>query len=371
MNRVMIAAAALAALAGAASAADIELSLIRQISLTGVVDPASTNRIGTNVSGVAWNGSKLYVAGFNQSGAALTTGIVEINDPLGTPSFGSRFGALTTNNLRGYSGLAISGGRLAAGWDNGAAAAGGYTTWDTASNGAVATKNLRGFTGPAFDPGFLGSAPSAGNVAYSNTGSGRRGIFDTNSGADIYALGAGMIWNSNPAGASPAPGTNNRDLVFDAATGDIYGRTANAIVRGIRSGDNSISNAGGTAIYVNYGVGGQATAANTNQQNLAFIDLGGLGSFLLFNDRPTSQSAAFTSAVKAITPTGAASTINFNGFNITSSTSAFDFSYDAASRTLAVSDFSNSNVYLFSVVPAPASLGVLGLAGVMAGRRRR
>ena len=92
---------------------------------------------------------------------------------------------------------------------------------------------------------------------------------------------------------------------------------------------------------------------------------------LVFNDRPTSQSASFTSAIKAIDTNGVAQSINFNGFNITSSTSAFDFSYDAVSRTLAVSDFSNSNVYIFSVVPAPSALALMGLGGLVAGRRRR
>lgn len=371
MNRMMIAAAALAAMAGAASAADLELNLLRQINVSGAVASTNPERIGSNVSAVAWNGSKLYIGGFNQSGGAISTGIAEISDPLGAATIGPRFGGLSTPNLRGFSGLAIQGNRLAAGCDTGAAVAGGYATFDTAANTAVASKNLRGFTGPAFDPGFAGSAPSAGNVAFSGTGSGRRGVFNTDTGADIYALGAGMIWNNNPAGATPAPGTNNRDIAFDSFTGDIYGRAANAIIKGVRSGDNSISNAGGTAIYVNYGAGGQGTASNTNQQNLSLMDLGSLGKFVIFNDRPTSQSASFTSAIKAIDTNGVAQSINFNGFNITSSTSAFDFSYDAVSRTLAVSDFSNSNVYIFSVVPAPSALALMGLGGLVAGRRRR
>ncbi|MFZ4573893.1 MAG: PEP-CTERM sorting domain-containing protein [Phycisphaerales bacterium] len=371
MNRVVFAAALTAGLAGTAFGADIELTLLRQLNVSGAVASTNPERIGSNVSAVAWNGSKLYIGGFNQSGAAISTGIAEISDPLGAATIGPRFGGLSTPNLRGFSGLAIQGNRLAAGCDTGAAVAGGYATFDTGSNASVASKNLRGFTGPAFDPGFAGSAPSAGNVAFSGTGSGRRGVFNTDTGADIYALGAGMIWNSNPAGASPAPGTNNRDLAFDPTSGDIYGRSANAIIKGVRSGDNSISNAGGTAIFVNYGAGGQGTAANTNQQNLAFMDLGSFGRFLVFNDRPTSVSAGFTSAVKVIDTNGVAQTVGFNGFNVTSSTSAFDFSFDAASRTLAVSDFSNSNVYIFSVVPAPSALALMGLGGLVAGRRRR
>jgi len=371
MSKLMMTAAVLATMSGAAMAADIEMNLIKQISLTSVVDPAATNRIGSNVSAVAWNGSKLYVAGFNQSGASLSTGIVEVSDALGTASFGSRFGSLTTPNLRGFSGMAIQGNRLIAGCDTGASIAGGYASFNTASNTVVASKTLRGFTGPAFDPGFNGTGSTAGQFAYSGTGSGRRGAFNLETGSDIFTLSTGMIWNNNPSGAFPAPGTNNRDLAFDPSTGDIYGRAANAIVKGVRSGDNSISNAGGTAIFTNYGTGGQSAAANVNQQNLAFIDLGALGKFIMFNDRPASASGSFSTFIKAIDTNGVAKTISLNGFDITSGTGAFDFSYDAASKTIAISDFSNSNVYIFSVIPAPSAAALLGLGGLVAGRRRR
>jgi hypothetical protein len=49
----------------------------------------------------------------------------------------------------------------------------------------------------------------------------------------------------------------------------------------------------------------------------------------------------------------------------------YDFSWDRASGTLAVSDFSGGFVYIFSVVPAPSSAVLLGLGGLVAARRRR
>ena len=353
----------------ASATAGLQLSLLKTINLSGAVDPASPSRLGTNINAVAWTGGQLYVGGWNGSGAALSVGFSEILTPLTTPTQGARLGTLTAPSGRGYTGMATQGGVLAASADTGAAIAGGYSAWNTATNTNRFNATLRGFTGPAFDPGFAGSAPSAGNIAYSSTGSGRRGVLNNADGSIIYSLGganAGLIWNNiaPPTG----PGSNNRDLAFDPATGDVYGRAGNAIIKAPRTGENSAG--AQSLIFVNYGSGGQVVASNTNSQNLAFMNRLG-GNVILFNDRPAgATTGSITGTVKAIDTAGVVQTINWGGFDISSGTGAFDFSYDAATDTVAVADYSNSNVYIFAV-PAPAGAAVLALGGLMAARRRR
>lgn len=377
---LLVAAAGVVVVGSSAIAQDLYFTLRANIDVSTAVAVGSADRIGTNVSGVAWNGNKLYIAGFNGGSTALNTGLMEVTSPLGTPGFSSRFGTQTgTIGGRGHSGLAINGNVLAVGYDSGStnSTSNGYSAYDITGNTQTWNRNtLRGFTGPGFDPGFNAGGTAQG-VAYGNTGSGRRGVMNVGTGADIIALGGGMIWNNGPTGASPAPGSNTRDMVFDPATGDIYGRAANAIVKGVRNGDNSLSNPNGTAIFVNY-AGNQVNASNTNQQNLAFMGLGLSlgGNFLVFNDRPVTGTTDFATGVKVIDTNGVAKTAvfqtqSFNPFTATSGTGAFDFSYDAATRTLAVSDFSNSRVYIFDVVPTPGTAGVLGLGALVATRRRR
>lgn len=372
---VKLAVLAVAGLTAAASG-QITLQQIANIDVSGAVTVGDPNRIGTNVSTVAWNGSRLFIGGLNGSGAALNTGLREVVNPLGSPSLGPIFGTRNTNSTRGHTSLSIRGDELYAAWDNGAAVVGGMARWD-ANNTAAAVwqANVRG-GGTDFDPGFAGSAPSAGNIGMALLGSGRRQLLNSGTGAAIYTGGgatAGFIFNNAPIGASVSPGSNHRDLAFDAISGDTFVRVANSVVRQTRTGENTAINNSGTSIFENYGVGGQTTAANTNLQSIAFgyVNTDGIGKALFFNDRPTSASGSIQSVVKAISPSGAPISINWGSFNVTSATSAFDFSWNQADNTLAVSDFSNSRVYIFRVVPTPGAAALLGLGGLVALRRRR
>ena len=58
------------------------------------------------------------------------------------------------------------------------------------------------------------------------------------------------------------------------------------------------------------------------------------------------------------------------GFAAPTGNGAYDFSFDAATQTLAISDFANRQVHIFAV-PAPGAAVLLGLAGLAAARRRR
>lgn len=369
---------ALLASAGLTAAASAQIKLIQlaNIDVSGAVTVGDANRIGTNVSTVAWNGSQLFIGGLNGSGASLTTGLREVVNPLSAPTLGPLFGARATNSTRGHTSLSIRGNELYAAWDNGAAALGGVSRWDTTSTGAAQWQaNIRG-GGTDFDPLFNVSAGASGNIGMALLGSGRRQLLNAASGAVIYSGGganAGFIFNNAPIGASVPPGSNHRDIAFNSTNGDTFARVANSIVRQTRTGENTAINNSGTSIFENYGVGGQAAAANVNMQNIAFgyVNTDGILGTLFFNDRPASASASIQTAVKAVSPSGAPVSIDWGSFNVTSATSAFDFSWDQATNTLAISDFSNSRVYIFSVVPTPASAGLLGLGGLVALRRRR
>lgn len=381
MKSVLLSTLAVAGLAVAANAQTVRLNLLANIDVSDAVSVNSADRIGTNVSTVAWNGSRLFVGGLNGSGAALSTGLMEVVNPLsGTPTLGSRFATRTTASTRGHTSLSITGDTLIAAWDNGAAALGGMARWNTANtlNGSTTPDwqaNLRG-GGTDFDPGFAGSSPSAGNIGMALLGSGRRQMLNASTGAVIYSGAggnAGFIFNNAPSGASVSPGSNHRDLAFDAVSGDTFVRVANSVVRQTRTGENTGLNATGASIFENY-AGNQGTAANVNLQTIAFgnVDTNNVGKILFFNDRPISASSGnITSLVRAIGVDGSARTLDFGGFNISSSTGAYDFSWNQATNTLAVSDFSNSRVYIFSVIPTPGAASLMALAGLAAARRRR
>ena len=90
----------------------------------------------------------------------------------------------------------------------------------------------------------------------------------------------------------------------------------------------------------------------------------GFGNFLIANDRnaPTS-TLPFTDRVKILDTNGVLQTVEYLNFTPNTGNAAYDFSYDAPSSTLAVSDFANRQLYVFRVsaitaagAPEPASL---------------
>ena len=106
------------------------LSLSAQVSLThlGTVDVAVTSNsanpeyIGSNPSAVAWDGTNLWLAGYNNAPGNNDTAIIRVDNALTAPTFGVPFGVvMATPNSRGYSGLAIDpvAGRLVSAHDFG------------------------------------------------------------------------------------------------------------------------------------------------------------------------------------------------------------------------------------------------------------
>jgi hypothetical protein len=353
-----------AGLAGAASG--IDLTYLKTIDISSFSSSSTAaNYIGSNPSAVAWDGQDLYVGGYNQAGAAAPTAINRVSAALNVSSLGATsFGAISTPNSRGLTSLAVRGGVLAAGLDSGAGngdsvRAFNVTLTSPTLNWRIGTVDTtRRGDGVAFDPGFNGAGTNQG-VAYLSIGGGRRHLLNTTTGAYINGQNAGAIINFNPVS------TVFRDLAFDPATGDLYTRESNRVGKAVRSGDNSFSGGGSTYI-----VSANANGSIDNE-NIEFVNSPNQGNFVLYNDRSSvAGGQAFTNVVKAISTSGASLPLNLIGFSALDGNGAYDFSYNAASNTLAVSDFSNRQVYLFGV-PTPGTLGLLGIAGIAAGRRRR
>lgn len=334
-----------AAVTGAASA-QVSFVEVARISTAGT-------GIGNNVSAVAWNGSSLFAAGFNNTGATADAGIVGFDDVLGTISAPNLFGVLSTPALRGFSGLDISGDTLAAAYDDGADDPNGIQAFDL--DGTHRWSKLgRGGSGVGIDPGFAGAGAGVG---WTNFSSGRRILQDTSTGADVFTAADGMIVNG--AGT----GTFWRDMDF-ASDGDIWLREGNNVISANRTGGNSVN----TAVLVV----DEPEADFVNQQNLAVLETG-FGSWVIYNDRDNNGSAQdLSTVIKLIDLAGGAATASFT-FSVAPElgNGAYDFSYDAASGTIAISDSINELVYIMRVVPAPAPAGLLAAAGLVAARRRR
>ncbi len=336
---------------------------IARFDVSASANSAGATYIGNNPAAVAWNGRQLYIAGYNASGATANTAIVEVTNAnstgLQTATLGAPFGVLATPNLRGYSGLDIQGTVLAAAYDDGAADPNGLQAFDTNSNTLSWAKNIRGGSGVAFDPGF---ASADAGVAWTTFGSGRRALQNTATGADIYTTANGMIINDTTVNT----GSFWRDMDFDPATGDIYARRSNAIIKSTRTGGNTVT---GTTSLIPV----NPAADFTSGQNLSYLSDTVDGDLLIYNDRPSGAAASFSAVVKVMDTLGVAQAANFVLIGPAPANGAgyYDFDFDAATQTLALVDFANRNVHIFSVVPEPASFGLvlIGLLGAAARRR--
>ena len=323
------------ALAASATAQDIVLTELATVDLTPLAT-AGDDFIGTNPSGIAWDGTDLFVAGFNNSGVAGDAGLAKITGALsGTPTIAAVFGKLTTPSLRGYSGIDLSGGILSAAYDDGAADPDGITAWDTSGNKLWA-QEARGGSGVGSDPGF---ATVDTGVGWTTFGSGRRALNDFATGAAIYTTADGMVILS-------PEGTFWRDLDFDPATGDFWAREGNNVITGTRTGGNSV-----TGITVAFDSAPDADF--TNGQNVAYVPMT-CNDVVFFNDRQQgSPGQPFFDVVKAMRTDGSPAVIDWGGFTPADGIAYYDFDYDDASRQLVICDFANRSATIFQISDPP------------------
>ncbi|MCY3001756.1 MAG: hypothetical protein NTV21_08125, partial [Planctomycetota bacterium] len=324
----------------AVASAQLQFNRVATVDLNSTSSNANPEFIGSNPSAVAWDGSDLIVAGFNGGTSAATVSLIRVSNVLGSPSFGATFGALAaTPASRGYSGIAVDGGKVAAAHDNGAATATGVALYD-ASTGSLLWQigttgtNARGMAGIDFDPGFGGVDLG---VNFLEQGSGRRRLVNTTTGTFIYTSANGAIINLTPLA------TGWRDHAFDPATGDLYTRVNNDLSKHTRTGGNAFS--------PNARIVDVTDVSTVAGQNVEFLDTA-FGSFLIYNDRPSTGTQSFSSAVRIVNTSGTPATFNFGpSFSPATAAGFYDFAWDTVNDRLAVLDFANRKVYVFELCP--------------------
>jgi hypothetical protein len=377
-----VAAALLPSLAASRAEAQIVFNEIARFSL----GTTATNPYGANPTSVAWSGGKLYVAGYSVT-AGGTAAIVEVTNPTATglvnATLSSPFGSGTAASTRGYTGLYLKDGFLGASFDLGANspkalqgfnAATNTFVWDLAASGTNASNvgSSRGMARLGYDPGYNGNPAQGSGFSWINQGSGRRPTNRIATGVPEYLLSGsapanptaalGYIFNNNAAS------NNWRAMAFDPATGDFYGITNNQVVKAVRNDANTIAS-GTTLVIV------AQTAANNIVTNIAYLD--GItakdnnpysGDALIFNNRDsTANGQVWTSVIKVSTNGGAAVAPTWNFLSaVNTGNGAYDFSWDSATETLAVMDFSNRTVSIFSV-PEPSTWAMLVIGGGVGG----
>ena len=334
--------ALLAAAAAVPATAQVQLQLVQTVDLTPTATAGNPEYIGSNPVAVAWNGTDLWVAGYNNdnpNNPPQNCGIVQITGALsGSPTFGAAFGVVSTPGFRGYSGLDIEGQQLAAAYDPGTSSAQGIAAYDLSGNQQW-TKAARGGSGVGFDPGIPGGTAAGRGVAWTTFGSGRRSLQDAAIGADIWTSANGMI-------ISTPEGTFWRDMDFDPATGDVWTREGNNLIRSVRNGDNSVAQ--NIVVY-----DANPEADFVAQQNVAYVDTPA-GDIVIFNDRPTvTPPQDFFQVVRAVRPDGTPQALDFGSFSPNTGNGAYDFSWDAGTQTLAIVDFQNREAHVFSVTVPP------------------
>ena len=318
--------------------------LLAQVTMTHLAQfdvSTAVSGIGNTVSAVAWNGTDFVVAGYNGSAAVQAVAMNRCSNALTAPAWGSPFGVQSnTNTQRGYINLDFDavGGRLAVGYDNGAApvAPDGLQLWVNGVQQWV--RAGRGSSGVGFDPGWPGGSPLSRGVAWARFSTTGRALQDTASGADVWTFVDGMPLNVSGQGAF------FRDLDFDAATGDIYLRASNNVLVGRRTGDNSCL----MDVLVD-----AVDADTVNLQNVCFVRTP-TGSVVLWNDRATLNiGQSWFDGIRATRPDGTPDVVDWGTFQPVAGNGAYDFSFHEASRTLAISDYQNRRVHLFAVSVPP------------------
>jgi hypothetical protein len=298
--------------------------------------------IGTNPVAVAWDGFDLWVAGFNGNTVAQTVGIVRIPGAFqpvsGVTSLEPAFGKQVAPGQRGYTGLDLKHGYLYAAYDPGAVHPQGIASYDLSGKFRWA-KSARGSCGVGFDPGFAPNPTGGIGVGYLAFGANGRALQANANGADLFSTATGMsLLNSQ--------GTFWRDLDFDPLTGDAYVREGNNVIRGFRSGPNSI---GATLPIVDV-----PDADFVIGQNIAFCDRP-LGSVIVYNDRDTNGSVQqpFDQVVQFRRPDGSTPPITFLGNPQPGSSAIYDFAWHAPSGTLVILDFTNRQATLYALGGTP------------------
>ena len=320
--------------------------------------------IGSNPSAITWDGSRMFIAGFNNGSGPV--GITEVLNATDTgvvfqPSFSDAFNIQNAPLSRGYSGITLQGTTLAAAIDMDPEQPGNLSAYDVSSATPTPLWSAagRGSAGVAIDPGYVvgGTSQGGGGIGWGSFGGGvagsavRRAVNDPVTGAAIYGFSsapdapvpAGLeYWNPADPAIQPHPfAVVPRDIAFDLNTGDVFGRVNNTVTKAVRTGPNESGTK--SVLYSTY----QGLAIG---QNIAVMNDTVDGDLVIYNVRDDGGfRQLFSVANEIMTTAGTPQTVTYNFLDALDleSTGYYDFSFDVASQTLAVLDFGNRRASVF------------------------
>jgi hypothetical protein len=361
--------------------------------------------IGNNPSVIALSGDRLFVAGYNNTGAQRSDlRVVKIENifgarafrflQLGTDGLGQPVYDTTMPSFRGYYGMSYApNAGLIVDYDAGAVGvAGGYRVFDVDTQlnpiligSSPAGVGARGGAGPSWDFG-----PTGEGYDYNNDGlldgplaaildfsaypggvqsKGPFGILPIDSAVgsgDGLNMFAGRRYDGNSVdggGNATAPvlntiGTNGnrvqgtlwRDSDINPVNGNIVARASNDVVIGVRNANGGLA----SHVVVDRSPGTTDPYAFQIMQRCEWVT--GLSSDVVVYNDYSAAASTIEGWTKAADLNGNSVTINmFNAdgspFTATAASGLMDYSYDPETGRLAICDFAGRRVFIFSTTP--------------------
>lgn len=383
-RQLLLATGALFALAApAALAAQAELTHVSSIDLSGQFN--SQTQYGSNPLSVAFDGTNAYIGGYNNSGATADIGVVKVSNIFGgaaafAPLANSIF---SSPNARGLDAVAFDPltGALLMAHDSGSAATSFISRRSAADGSNVwSVSNPQGArpTAMAVDP--TGDGGSSG-VGFLVQGSGRRRLLNMATGATVFDGSNGGIINSSPT----AFGTAWRGLAFDA-DGNVAISEDTGFQYGVRTNSNQWMSLGSVLNTTSSSIAKDVAVNNVGQGVAILEDLG--SDLLAVAGRNMTQFTDLSAGVSAVDDTKV-HIRNLDGSDTgltqivlsgdedgigspwTGDIKNLAFGTNASGDpTLLVLDFTERRLDVY-VVPEPAMLAGLALAGLVVIRPRR
>lgn len=390
MKRARILAIAVGTVAGLASAQDVEFHRVAIDDINDFRDTSGANPllVGSTIFSIAFDGTDLYIAGFNgsadpwvqighvidvYSGGPNRSGLYDINDPFNINTSSRR----TPPSSRGYTGLDwMPGAGLLAVYDQGSSVAGSVITYDTESQqnpilNGVSTA-VRGLGAVAWDPGpdgtgydidgdTLSDGPQPALLLQPVDPKGPLGVkrpnLSTALGDAIYAPVPGpgemqgpiLEFAPNTTDRAGLGGTFWRGLDFSPDGRYIVGVADGDLVIAERNLMNFVFN----RIVVESSPGNPGDAPFIVGQQCTYVDNFDGQDFVIYNRRLTTAAGqSFTGNVRLYSPTGTPvnySLFDENGDPLTmpAGVGLYDFAWHEPSQTLVILDTGTHTVHLF------------------------
>ena len=348
---------------------DLFNTVVAQID--GLPNP---NRIGTNPSACALVGTDLYVAGYNNSGAAMDCKVLKIPDCIATqsnPSFVQLPGAgRSVPSFFSFTGMSYNptGGLLVSFNNYSFGGADQLLRYNVSGPTPVKLAgspdgSLQGSSGPAWDAGVDGTG-----YAYPSGGSGpvpvamffgEVGPFGLDPTTLDGSLGATVFEYGTPADNNlrldftGISGTTWRDVDVSATDGTYAARANNDLVIGKRVNNKNFSTQklvdGGNFPFV-------------DGQNVSILSGFPGGDMVVYNDHANSSGGQDPlSVIKFVDLDGNALAVTLDrgvipvgGDFFNPSIGFYDFAWDPANKRLCILDFSDYYAYIFEL-PAGCS----------------